>query len=358
MQELELCGIRTCVPCMVPVLEMIQKFSALDAPVLIQGETGTGKELAARALHALSSLSRKPLVTVDCAALAETLVESELFGHERGAFTGADRAYTGRVEAAAGGSLFLDEINSMSLLLQGKLLRFLEDGEIQRIGRERTLKVDVRVITASNATLKQLVAEGLMRADFFYRLSAFSVHLPPLRERLDDIPLLVRQFLKEDPLARRCGVEDVSPDVLDALRAHTWPGNVRELRNVLRRSVALGEEGRLLRRCEVTASPPSAPPEVASIPPPPHQVHFRAWIREREREYLLDLIRRHRGASEQAAVSGLPQRTLYRKIRGLHLGPGSPQLTSAASELARAVANCSSRSADRVANAAATRDAG
>jgi transcriptional regulator with PAS, ATPase and Fis domain len=311
---------------MMAALDLVRRFAPLDAPVLIEGETGTGKELVARALHRLGGRADKPLVTIDCAALPETLAESELFGHERGSFTGADRPYPGRIESADGGTLFLDEINSLSHAVQAKLLRFLEDQEVTRIGKQRPLKVDVRLITASNVPLEDLVRAGRMRADFFYRLSVLRIQLPPLRERLDDIPLLVTHFLSRDPLARTRGVTRISDGALEQLHDHPWPGNVREFRNVLRRSIVFGAPDGVLRRCEFAGTKPDAVTGRARSPIAASPPSFRAWMREREREYLSDLVKRHPRASDQAAVSGLPQRTLYRKIRGLNLPAAAANL--------------------------------
>jgi transcriptional regulator with PAS, ATPase and Fis domain len=316
----ELCGIRTRTRSMLRVLELIQRFAPLDTPVLIQGETGTGKELVAHALHHLSPRAAKPFVTVDCAALPETLAESELFGHERGAFTGADRPYAGRIVAAAGGTVFLDEINAVSLTMQGKLLRFLEAGELFRVGQQRPVSVNVRLVSATNLPLEGLVREGRVRADFYYRLNILRIELPPLRERRDDVPLLVEQFLEEDPAAREHGVREVAPDVLAELSARDWPGNVRELRNALRRAIVLGAEDGVLRcleadeRAPVREDPWAEPATAAGT-----TAGFRAWMREREREYFCELVRRYRTVSQQTAASGLPQRTLYRKIKGLSL---------------------------------------
>ena len=314
----DLGGIRTCTPRMIALLECVERFAALDVPVLIQGETGTGKELVAQAVHALSPRTAKPLVTVHCGSLPESLIESELFGHERGAFTGADRPYAGRIEAALGGTLFLDEINSVSLPVQTKLLRFLDKGELCRIGRPHPVRADVRVISASNVLLEQLVAAGQMRADFFYRVSVLRLDLPPLRERPDDIRLLARQLLAEDPFAKRHGITDVTDELLAELQPLAWPGNVRELRNVLRRGLALAPDGGPLGRLDPGTDRVAPPPQLSASERRP-QLTFRAWVREREREYLSDLVRRHRTVAERAAASGLPQRTLYRRVRSLGL---------------------------------------
>jgi transcriptional regulator with PAS, ATPase and Fis domain len=305
---------------MVQTLALIRRFGQLDAPVLIEGETGTGKDLAAAALHAMSQRAGRPFVVIDCGALPEGLLESELFGHERGAFTGADRSYAGRIVAAAGGTLFLDEINSISLSMQGKLLRFLEDGAFYRIGQARPVAVDVRVVAASNVPLEQLVTLGRMRQDFFYRINILRIYLPPLRDRLDDLPLLVEQFLATEPLAKQLGVSAVDDRIIADLRALPLRGNVRELHNLLRRALALTNGGGVLSRLPPDDDPPDLPRTGTGLqqsqPVPP----FRTWFLDRQREYLRDLITRYQTRSLQSRASGLPPRTLYRKIHqlGLH----------------------------------------
>jgi transcriptional regulator with PAS, ATPase and Fis domain len=339
----QLCGFITRSPRMQRVLDLIRRFAELDTPVLVQGETGTGKELVARALHALKTPASGPFMVVDCGSLPESIVESELFGYEKGAFTGADRSYTGRIQAAAGGTLFLDEVNSISIAMQAKLLRFLEDGAFSRIGQPRPVPVSVRLISASNVPLEELITSGRMRPDFFYRLNVLRIDLPPLRERLEDLPLLVGKFLHDDAIARRCGATDVRPEVLDRLCERPWRGNVRELYNVLRRAVVLCAENGVIQRLpdrpEATPDPPA--PETGRVSR--RFAKFRSWMREREREYLAALVKHYRSVTEQAVASGLPQRTLYRKIRRLALRPvGRPDERAAEPGAPAAREACSS----------------
>jgi transcriptional regulator with GAF, ATPase, and Fis domain len=217
----------------------IEAVAATRSTVLITGETGTGKELVARAIHRISERRHRPFVTVNCAAIPDTLIESELFGHLRGAFTDATSAKKGKFQLAEGGSIFLDEIGKMPLALQAKLLRVLQELEIEPLGGERTVKVDVRVITATNSDLRELVNEGRFLADLFYRVHVVPIAVPPLRDRLDDIPMLVAHFINKH--ARRSGRSIVAVDdnVMTTLVNHSWPGNVRELENTLERAVVL-----------------------------------------------------------------------------------------------------------------------
>ncbi len=222
-------------PAMAEVYRKIGIYAAADAAVVITGETGTGKELVARAIHDRSPRAGDPFVAVNCAAISEELLESELFGHEKGAFTGALRSHRGRFERADGGTLFLDEIGEMPLHTQAKLLRVLEEGSIERVGGERSLRVDVRVVCATNVFLEQAVGEGRFRPDLYHRLSVLRIHLPPLRQRLEDIPELVGHFLAQFGLKYGRRVQGLTPEALQLLQAYLWPGNVRELRNVLER---------------------------------------------------------------------------------------------------------------------------
>jgi len=227
------------------VLSKVERVATTDATVLILGETGTGKELIARAIHNLSTRSARPLVKINCASLPTELIESELFGHEKGAFTGAIARRAGRFELADGGTVFLDEIGDLPLKLQAKLLRVLQEGEFERLGSSRTLKVDVRVIAATNRDLSQAINEGTFREDLYYRLNVFPVTLPSLRERPDDVPLLVRHFVKK--YSKRMGrpIDTIPQPVMETLERYAWPGNVRELENIIERAVILADEATL-----------------------------------------------------------------------------------------------------------------
>ncbi len=239
-------------PVMAEALADIPRFAALDEPVLIQGETGTGKELVAMAVHKMSPRAAAPFVAVNCGAIPEGMLESELFGHERGAFTGALGAHRGRFEQAAGGTLFLDEVGEMPLQFQVRLLRALEEGRIQRIGAEKPIPMDVRIVAATHRDLREDVEAGLFRRDLYYRLDVLPVRLPPLRERRQDIVLLADHFLRRtfDAMGRHCRPPALAPDAQAALEAYPWPGNIRELRNAMTRiAVRIPEEMR-----EVTAS--------------------------------------------------------------------------------------------------------
>jgi transcriptional regulator with PAS, ATPase and Fis domain len=226
------------------VYELTHLVAPRDTTVLVTGESGTGKDLIAQAIHLISARQRQPLVVINCAAIPEALLEAELFGYVKGSFTGAVQSRVGRIHAAHGGTLFLDEIGDMPLSLQSKILRFLEQGEVQRIGGNDNLKVDVRVVAATNASLQDLVKQRLFREDLYYRLAIFPIKLPPLRERFNDIDQLAEAFLKKfSPNAT------LSEEAYDILRAHNWPGNVRELRNVLERSsIIVGEEREIRAR--------------------------------------------------------------------------------------------------------------
>jgi DNA-binding NtrC family response regulator len=233
--------------CMLEISRRIRLVAPRTTPVLIEGPTGSGKELVAEALHRLSARSRKPFVALNCAAIPEALLEAELFGHTRGAFTGAVQGRTGRIEAADGGTLFLDEIGEMPLALQSKLLRFVECGELQRVGDNENVKVDVRVIAATHRPLARHAAEGTFRSDLYYRLAVFLIRTPSLAAHIEDLPLLVNHFLIR--MGRTEPVKRIDASAMECLRAHAWPGNVRELEHVLERAAILAGES-----CEITAA--------------------------------------------------------------------------------------------------------
>jgi transcriptional regulator with PAS, ATPase and Fis domain len=228
-------------PAMQHVAALIQRFARTDEPVLLTGESGTGKELAARAIHEQSPRCAGPFVAVNCAAFPSSLVASELFGYERGAFTGAVARTKGQIEHASGGSLFLDEIGDMPVDLQGHLLRFLQEGQIVRVGGREAIRVDVRIIAATNVRLRQAIAEGRFREDLYYRLNILALMMPPLRERPEDIELLAQHALHRAAVQFNRDVTGFAPEALEALRRHDWPGNVRELMAVVRRAVVIGD---------------------------------------------------------------------------------------------------------------------
>ncbi len=228
------------------VFETIAKVMDTDSTVLIQGESGTGKELVARAIHYEGKRKRFPFVAVHCAALPDTLMESELFGHEKGAFTGATERRIGRFELAHRGTLFLDEVSEMSVNVQSKLLRVLEEKEFMRVGGTKPVKVDVRVITATNQDLEKKVKEGTFREDLYYRINVVPIYIPPLRERKEDIPLLVEHFLKKFTREVKSTVKEISPEALEILMEYSWPGNVRELENTIERLVVLVRDSEVI----------------------------------------------------------------------------------------------------------------
>jgi two-component system response regulator AtoC len=290
---------------------MVNRIADTSMVVLIQGETGTGKELIAEALHRESSRASRRFVKLNCASLPETLLESELFGYERGAFTGAIHDRVGKIELSNGGTLFLDEIESISLNMQLKLLRVLEEREIEKLGSNRRIKVNNRIICATNVDLAQLVAEGRMREDFYYRINVVPVHLPPLRERREDIPLLVAELLRNNPLAREKGVNRCTERVLQQLLSHDWPGNIRELSNVMERAV-LRARGDTIREVDI----PGAEAVARTSPAPPFRLPLREYLRGAERQYLEEVLSHYRGGIARCARhASIDQATLHRKIK-------------------------------------------
>jgi len=255
---------------------ILKRFADVDAPVLLQGETGTGKEIAARLLHTLSHRRDEPFLAVDCGAVSETLVESELFGHVQGAFTGATRAHEGLLLAAGAGTIFLDEINSMGPRLQASLLRVLESGEVRSVGGTRSRQLKARMVLASNRPLPEEVAAGRFRADLYYRIERLVVVLPPLRERSEDIPALVDHFIQK----LRGHSVPLGEDLLRALQAQSWPGNIRELRNLVERMVLLAGESERLD----ASSLPEAPAHAVLASPAPAPARSRATIAHQDQE--------------------------------------------------------------------------
>ncbi len=303
-------------PAMRHVAELIRRFTRTDEPVLITGESGTGKELAARAIHDSSRRRGGPFVAVNCAAIPANLVASELFGYEKGAFTGAAARSRGQIEHADGGTLFLDEIGDMPTDLQGHLLRFLQEGQIVRVGGRETVNVNVRIVAATNVRLREAISGGRFREDLYYRLNVLMLPLPPLRERREDIEQLARHFLLE--AARDFGrhVLDFEPEALAALQCSQWPGNVRELMSVVRRAVVIGDGERVRRHdlmgLDDSLQPPGSPPAPQPGGAPPL---LRPGSQEERQALLEALARTHENVTLTAQELGVSRVTLYRMLR-------------------------------------------
>ncbi|MCX8072577.1 MAG: sigma-54 dependent transcriptional regulator [Candidatus Binatia bacterium] len=296
------------------LFRLISSLANADVTVLITGESGTGKELVARALHEQGKRREGPFVAINCAAIPENLLESELFGYEKGAFTGAYTSRAGKIEAAHGGTLFLDEVESIPLAMQSKLLRVLEGRSIERLGSNERIHVDMRVVAASNEDLTECVASGRMREDFYYRIAVVPIQLPALRERREDIPLLAAEFLQQHPLAVEKGIDCIAEDAMVALMAYPWPGNIRELWNVLERAIVTAE-GRTITRVDVSTprTRETNLPDFCSADRP-----LREFVRSAERWYVEQLLKRFHGNVTQAARhAGIDQATLHRKVRDL-----------------------------------------
>jgi DNA-binding NtrC family response regulator len=310
------------------VFEVVRQAAPTQATVLIQGESGTGKELVAHAIHQLSPRAKGPFIAVHCAALSPTLLESELFGHERGAFTGATERRRGRFELADGGTLFLDEIAEIPTSIQVKLLRVLEDRKFERVGGRETLEVDLRLIAATNADLPAMVKAGTFRNDLYFRIDVVSVTLPPLRDRPGDIPLLCAHFLKEFAERNAKPVEDITPEAMAVLSAYPWPGNVRELRNVIERMVVLSRGQRLTVR--------ELPPALRATAPAPGGTQAPAWrpqpgragtpesMAEVERLMIESALKTCDGNRTLAARQlGISRRTMQRKLKEFQTSAGA-----------------------------------
>jgi DNA-binding NtrC family response regulator len=311
-------------PPMRELFEQIRMVAPTRATVLLHGESGTGKELIANAIHQNSDRKRARFLPINCAAIPATLMESELFGHEKGAFTGADRAHPGKFEQAHGGTLFLDEIGELNLDLQAKLLRVLEERVVTRVGGTQAIPVDVRIITATNRDLSRMAAEGRFREDLLYRLKVVELRIPPLRERREDIPLLSHAFAAQ--IAREYGkpVKGLSPGVIRALQEYAWPGNVRELKNVMERMVIFCSEEELREvhlPAELRPALPPLPVQPAASgrpeePPPPEGPPPIRPLEDLEREAILRTLEKTGGNKTQAArLLGIGLRTLHRKLK-------------------------------------------
>ena len=302
-------------PAMQEIFDIVRQVAPTRATVLLAGESGTGKELVAKAIHQLSPRAKQPFVAVHCAALAPTLLESELFGHEKGAFTGAHERRIGRFEQAQGGTLFLDEIGEIDATIQVKLLRFLGERTFERVGSNKTLTADARLVAATNRNLEELVKTGTFREDLFFRLRVVEIHLPPLRERAGDIPLLAQSFLRE--FARENGkpLNDFTADALEALMNYSWPGNVRELRTAIEHAVVLcrGE------KIGVRDLPPSVRGGGGRGETPLLQ-HNDLTVKEAEKQLIIRALKETGGNRTMAASKiGMSRRTFHRKLHAYHL---------------------------------------
>lgn len=317
--------------CMQQVFKMVGRVAHSDAPVMITGESGTGKELVARAVHHYSARNTKAFVAVNCAAIPEPLLESELFGHEKGAFTGAVGLRVGRFEQSQGGTLFLDEIGDMPLALQGKILRVLQDGEFSRVGGNTTLKGDVRIVAATNKNLEEEIVKKTFREDLFYRLNVVRIQLPPLRQRIEDIRLLAEYFLQKVTTQKLLPPMQLSEEAVRILESHSWPGNVRELENTIQRACVLATSALLTPRdIPLTSNEISPPPDASSTTAPHPQttdsaiqfllkaaqanpdIQLLPWL---EREFTLYAMTATKGNQLQAAkLLGITRATLRKRI--------------------------------------------
>lgn len=295
------------------VFEMVEKVAASNATVLIRGESGTGKELAAHAIHYNSPRAEKPFIRVNCAALPESLLESELFGYEKGAFTGAHDRKIGRFEMAQGGTIFLDEVGEFSIPTQAKLLRVLQEKEVERLGGTSTISLDVRVITATNKNLEEAVKAGLFREDLYYRLNVFPIYLPPLREKKEDLPLLVDFFVNKYAKEHNRKIQRVSTQAIDMLMSYHWPGNVRELENCIERAILISTSSVIQgHHLPPTLQLPSGQS------PQSGRVTFQRALENYERELILDALKSAQGNQSQAArILGSSWRVIGYKVKKL-----------------------------------------
>ena len=301
---------------MLQMFDIIRQVAPTRASVLITGETGTGKELVAHAVHNLSPRKAGPFIAVHAAALPTTLLESELFGHEKGAFTGAVERRAGRFEMADGGTIFLDEVGELEPAMQVKLLRVLEERQFERVGGNKTIEVDVRLVAATNRDLKKMVTEGKFRDDLFYRLSVVTVNLPPLRERRDDVPLLVTAFNRQYSQENNTPVREITQEAVNLLMAYDWPGNVRELRNAVEQMVVLARGDRLtVRDIPATIRSGADLTKISVVRP-----GVTMTVEEAERQLIIQALKETNGNRTKAADKiGMSRRTLHRKLKEYHL---------------------------------------
>ncbi|MBF0545678.1 MAG: sigma-54-dependent Fis family transcriptional regulator [Candidatus Riflebacteria bacterium] len=303
-------------PAMQKVQNLIGRVAALTTTVLIQGETGTGKELVARAIHGNSPRKNKPFIAVNCANLQGNLLESELFGHEKGAFTGAESRKLGKFELASGGTLFLDEVGEIPIELQSKLLRAIQEGEIERLGGTKPVRIDVRIVSATNRDLVKMVEKGIFRRDLYYRLNVFPLILPPLRERREEIPALARKILSELSSSMGNQEPEVSSEALEWLKRQLWPGNIRELRNILERASIIDEDGKI--------SPEDLIYEdtLSYFSDNDASMDFPTLMVENEKSALCRALEKNQGNVVATARDlGLPRRTLYDKLKKYGIDP-------------------------------------
>jgi two-component system response regulator HydG len=297
------------------VVQTARQVAASDIPVLIMGESGTGKELITRAIHNNSRRRKNRLVALNCAGLNENILEDELFGHVKGAYTGAQSEREGRFEHADGGTLFLDEIGDMPAVMQAKLLRVLENGEVVRLGSNDPIQVDVRLISATNKKLDEMVAERQFREDLYFRIKGITIHVPPLRERREDIPLLIHYFLNQASEKYHKPIEGITPEARQVLMSYGWPGNVRELRTALERMVVLTPGSKL----GIESLPPEIRPSGGEVVGGMNNL-VGISIEQAEKELIRNTLKLVNGNREQAAkVLGIGERTLYRKIKEYEL---------------------------------------
>jgi two-component system, NtrC family, response regulator HydG len=305
------------------VVSLIEQIAATTAPVLITGETGTGKELAAKSIHARSARRARPFVAINCAAVPEALIESELFGHERGSFTGAHQRQAGCFERANGGTLLLDEITEMRSEMQAKLLRVLEEKEVRRLGGDREIPIDVRVLAASNRQPRRAIREGRLREDLYFRLSVLSIELPPLRERIEDVPLLAAQFLRQFNREHRKAVQGIDEDCFSSLKAYSWPGNIRELRNAIERAVILCRSSML----SFGDLPADLVDQAGAGTDPDFTIRLGASLKEVEAELIFRTLASVGGNKTRAArILGVARRSIYNLLErhSGHAAAGHP----------------------------------